>query len=285
MENIISSICKHAGVNYQHHKAVQGGDISKSFKIETGEGLFFLKINDASAFRGMFQKEADGLKAISETGAITTPLVKGTGEFNGYQWLMLEWLEEGDSKPALWEVFANNLAALHANTHKHYGWHYDNYIGLLIQQNPWYENWDEFYMNNRVMPLVKKLFNASAFSVKELEATESLFKRIANVYPHESPALLHGDLWCGNFMITKNEKPVLYDPAVYYGHREMDIAMTKLFGGFDNLFYNHYNHKFPLEKDWEKRLSLSQLYPLLVHAVLFGGNYISQCSRIIKSWQ
>ena len=108
--------------------------------------------------------------------------------------------------------------------------------------------------------------------------------KLARHFPIEPPALLHGDLWSGNFLISSNGQAAIYDPAVYYGHREMDIGMTKLFGGFDQRFYDAYNATYPLEKDWEKRLQVTQLYPLLVHAVLFGGHYISQVREIIKQF-
>jgi fructosamine-3-kinase len=285
MKDIISGICKQAGLNYLQHNPVHGGDISKAFKLETTEGSFFLKINDVVTFPGMFQKEADGLDVISKTGAILTPAVKGTGEFEGAQWLLLEWLNKETPSPVSWKELGHNLAALHKHSTAQFGWPYHNYIGSLQQQNTWCDSWEECYRNNRVMPLIKKLFDASFFSITEVKAAENLFKRISDIYPVEPSSLLHGDLWSGNFMIAKKGRPVVFDPAIYYGHREMDIAMTKLFGGFDSSFYHSYNDVFPLQNGWEKRIILSQLYPLLVHAVLFGGSYIRQCSAIVKSWQ
>jgi len=113
-------------------------------------------------------------------------------------------------------------------------------------------------------------------------AAENLCKRFDELFPDESPALLHGDLWSGNFMVASNGYAAIFDPAVYFGHREMDIGMTKLFGGFDQRFYDAYEEAYPLEKDWKQRLTLTQLYPLLVHAILFSGYYVDKTRTIIK---
>ena len=134
------------------------------------------------------------------------------------------------------------------------------------------------------MPLVKTLFDSGRFSLKDVDNANSFCKNLREIFPAESPSLLHGDLWGGNFLITAPGKAAIFDPAVYFGHREMDIGMTKLFGGFDQRFYDAYNEIYPLEKGWEKRLPLTQLYPLLVHAVLFRGHYISQARAIIKQF-
>jgi len=132
------------------------------------------------------------------------------------------------------------------------------------------------------MRLVMQLFNSNAFSKKDVTAAEKLCEKLNEVLPLEPPALLHGDLWSGNFMVTANGYAAIFDPAVYYGHREMDIGMTKLFGGFDQPFYDAYEEVYPLEKGWKQRLQLAQLYPILVHAILFGGHYIDKAKTILK---
>ena len=128
-------------------------------------------------------------------------------------------------------------------------------------------------------------------STADVRAAENVCMRLMEVFPVEPPALLHGDLWAGNFMPVQsqhnnvlNSMPSVFDPAVYFGHREMDLGMTLLFGGFDAEFYNAYNNIYPLEKNWRERVSLTQLYPLLVHAILFGGSYVSRCRNILKDW-
>ena len=128
-----------------------------------------------------------------------------------------------------------------------------------------------------------QLFDNGSFDKNDVLAAEKLAKNFSNIFPPEPPALLHGDLWSGNFMVAANGLAAIYDPAVYFGHREMDIGMTKLFGGFTAPFYQAYNEIFPMEKNWMQRVPLTQLYPLLVHALLFGGGYISNCRHLIKN--
>jgi fructosamine-3-kinase len=130
------------------------------------------------------------------------------------------------------------------------------------------------------MPLAKQIFDTGS---REMKNAELLCGKLNQLFPREHPSLLHGDLWSGNFMCSA-KGPAIFDPAVYCGHREMDLGMTKLFGGFDNEFYEAYNHTYPLEKDWQKRVPLAQLYPLLVHAILFGGGYASNAANIIRSF-
>jgi protein-ribulosamine 3-kinase len=198
------------------------------------------------------------------------------------QYLLLEWLESGSSQKDFWEQFGAGLAMMHKKQQAFFGWKEDNYIGSLRQNNNKHESWNLFYAECRIMPLVRQLFNTNAFSKNDLAAAEKLCEKLNKLFPSEPPALLHGDLWSGNFMVTSNGYAAIFDPAVYYGHREMDIGMTKLFGGFDQRFYNAYNEVYPLEKDWQRRLQLTQLYPILVHAILFGGHYIDKAKTIIK---
>ena len=131
---------------------------------------------------------------------------------------------------------------------------------------------------------MKKLFDAGDFSATDIRDADLFCNNLKTIFPSEPPSLLHGDLWAGNYMIISSGYAAIFDPAVYCGHREMDIGMTKLFGGFDQRFYDAYNETYPLEKQWQKRLPITQLYPLLVHAVLFGGHYISNVKDIVKQF-
>jgi fructosamine-3-kinase len=134
------------------------------------------------------------------------------------------------------------------------------------------------------MPLLNQLNRNSLIDSRTIQLGEELCEKLDDIFPVEPPSLLHGDLWSGNFMVALDGNPCLYDPAVYYGHREMDLGMTKLFGGFDNRFYDAYHEAFPLERNWEWRIELTQLYPLLVHAILFGGQYVPQVIAIIHKF-
>ena len=134
------------------------------------------------------------------------------------------------------------------------------------------------------MPLVKRLVNTGILTQQDLTTAELFCKRTSELFPTEPPSMLHGDLWSGNFMISTDGNAAIYDPAVYFGHREMDLGMTKLFGGFDQRFYDAYDEVYPLEKNWLKRLPLTQLYPLLVHAVLFGGHYVTSARATMQQF-
>ncbi|CAN5523819.1 fructosamine kinase family protein [soil metagenome] len=285
MNAVINAICKQVGLQYLQHENVHGGDINLAFKVHTKNGFYFLKLNNANAYPAMFVKEAEGLQALQGKSPIKVPAVIAFGEYENLQWLLLEWLEKSAPAGNFWREFGAGLSLLHQNEGAGFGWENDNYIGSLFQSNKQCDNWAEFYTSQRILPLVKQLFDASLFTKNDIDTAEKLCNRFEEIFPPEKPSLLHGDLWSGNFMVTGSGLPAIYDPSVYYGHREMDICMTKLFGGFDSSFYDHYNESFPLEKDWRKRLPVTQLYPLLVHAGLFGGNYISRCRNIINDWK
>ncbi len=129
---------------------------------------------------------------------------------------------------------------------------------------------------------MKQAFDKNRLDRNHLNHFENLYTRLDKVLPKENPSLVHGDLWGGNLMKGKDQIPVFIDPAVYFGHREMDIAMTQMFGGFDNLYLDHYNEIFPLENGWEKRIAIHNLYPNLVHLILFGSSYLNGIERVIR---
>jgi len=260
---------------------VAGGDINHSFLIRHNDNRYFLKVNDANRYPNMFEKESNGLQALSKSGLFKTPHVLLHGVVDDKQFLLLEWIERGQPKSDFWRMFGKSLAQLHLLEQSFYGWNEDNFIGSLVQHNTTYTAWEDFFINCRITPLIRLLYDAGIYSSKDLALVDNFCKHIKEILPKEKPCLLHGDLWSGNFMITNKGEPVLIDPAVYCGHREMDIGMTKLFGGFDNLFYQSYNEVYPLEHGWKKRVAFAQLYPLLVHSVLFGGHYIEQTRTIM----
>jgi fructosamine-3-kinase len=260
---------------------VHGGDINQCFRVDTKHTRYFLKLNDALQYPRMFEKEAAGLAALSNSYPMKVPSVYEFGIAGSKQFLLLEWIEAGQPGPKTWEIFGQAIAEMHSVTNANAGWKEENYIGSLIQLNQSCEKWPVFFMELRILPLVKKLYEARSFTQKEMMSAERLCQRSATLFPDEPMALLHGDLWSGNKMFTVDESVAIYDPAVYYGNREMDLGMTKLFGGFDQRFFDAYENTYPLEKDWQQRLPLTQLYPLLVHAVLFGGHYIQSAAHII----
>jgi protein-ribulosamine 3-kinase len=210
-----------------------------------------------------FAAEADGLEALCPH--IRVPRVLDRGVKAGKAFILLEQLDlqrTGD-----WEAMGRMLAALHRQTGPRFGWHRDNYIGLSPQQNGWGDDWNEFWRERRLRPQAQRAGVRIDLDRIELHQPQ--------------PSLLHGDLWSGNAGFTA-EGPVVYDPAVYYGDREADLAMTELFGGFPRAFYDGYNEAFPLPEGYERRKHVYNLYHLLNHLNIFGGGYLAQVKATLR---
>ena len=270
-------------VQLQGQRQVFGGDINQTFRLQTNIGPFFLKLNKGKP-DDMFEKEFNGLLLMHQTKTIKTPEPILHGIIDNKIFLITEFIEKGSSSKNFWQTFAQQLAGLHKHSNELFGLNENNYIGSLHQPNAYCETWNEFYTSQRILPLMQLAFSQNKCSKEDVTKTEKLCKRLNDVFPVESPALIHGDLWSGNFMAGNNNEPVIFDPAVYYGNREMDIAMSLLFGGFNSSFYNYYNEAFPLQPGWKERIELCQLYPLIVHLILFGGHYYNSVMNIINSY-
>jgi fructosamine-3-kinase len=253
--------------------SIVGGCINNAIKINTNKGDFFVKWNTNSK-ANMFQTEYNGLKVLKDTNTIRIPNVLCFDD----DFLILEFIPPSNPNNAFWEVFGQKLALMHKQTHSKFGLDFDNYIGSLYQDNTQNKNWTEFFIQNRLQAQL----SIGNFSGTLLSDFDKLFQKLPNLFPNEKPALLHGDLWSGNFLAKNGDTPMLIDPAIYYGNREMDIAMSKLFGGFNSDFYFAYNESHPLENGWEERIQICNLYPLLVHVNLFGGAYINQVKNILS---
>ena len=256
---------------------IHGGDINHGARIQTDSGeYYFLKWNQRTP-KNMFEAEANGLKLLaSAESGLVIPEVYLIGD----DFLLMEFLQENNFGNSY--VFGTQLAQLHRKSNELFGLDHSNYIGRLPQSNRYHAEWLEFFVRERLEPQVKMAIDAGKLNVD----FHRIFDRVMNytyvIFPDEPPALLHGDLWAGNYMFTQKGETAIYDPAVYFGHREMDIAMTKLFGGFDAEFYHGYNDIYPLESGFEERLKLCNLYPVLVHANLFGGNYVHQAEQLLR---
>ena len=280
----LQNIFNECGLEVQRYEQAQGGDINNAYCLLTSQGKYFLKVNDKDKYPGMFQKEANGLDLLRKHCTLIVPEAIKTGVYGQSQYLLLEWLEKAAPQKKFWEDFGSGLAMMHKQPQLYYGLNEDNYIGSLKQNNTTHNKWHSFYTVCRIMPLVKILFDSGSFSSKDIDNANSFCKNLEAIFPAGPPSLLHGDLWGGNFLITSSARAAIFDPAVYFGHREMDIGMTKLFGGFDHRFYTAYHEAYPFENGWERRVPVTQLYPLLVHAVLFGGHYIMRASNVIKAF-
>ncbi len=271
-------------VQISETRSVGGGCINEAYELKTNAGNFFIKYNSVSDFPEMFEKEAAGLEILADTGTIDVPAVISIGEGTGFAYLLLQYIRSGTPGRNFWNDFGAGLSALHRNTSGYFGLEHDNYIGSLPQINTFHPDFYDFFISQRIEPQLKAAHNKGAFSHNDTRYFDSLFKSLPNIIPEEKPALIHGDLWSGNFMVTADGSPCLIDPAVYYGHRESDIAMTLLFGGFKPEFYHAYHQVWPMKKDWQKRMDIYNLYPLLVHVNLFGGSYAGQVLRIIRQF-
>jgi fructosamine-3-kinase len=265
-------------------KPVGGGSINQTFKAETTHGNYFVKLNNAVLFPGMFESEVHGLCLLKQANAVATPALVGSGETNGKSFLILKWIEPGKRVKKFFEDFGQRLAKLHTHTEKHFGLDMDNYIGSLVQKNEPRTLFSDFFIRQRLEVQLKMAIHHNRLPAGICKQFERLYLKLDEIIPAEKPSLLHGDLWSGNYMTGPDGGAIIFDPAVYYGHRESDLAMTFLFGGFDQEFYESYQHQFPLEKGWQKRAVVFNLYPLLVHVNLFGGGYAAEVMRILQRY-
>jgi protein-ribulosamine 3-kinase len=253
---------------------VGGGSINDTYRVETNTSeLFFCKLNSGSKFPGLFKAEQQGLELLHTQGMIRVPKVIGSGMAGDKQVLVLEWIEQGMRTPGFWKLFGQQLAALHSVRGELFGLDADNYMGALVQHNRQSGDWNEFFIHQRLGPQLKLALDAGLLAKQHIQQFEKLYRRLPQIFPAEPPGLLHGDLWSGNFLCDNNSRPVLIDPAVYYGHWAVDMAMTTLFGGFDSVFYDSYSHYRQFAPNYHEQWEVCNLYPLLIHLNLFGESY------------
>ncbi|MCW5514693.1 fructosamine kinase family protein [Muriicola sp. Z0-33] len=265
-------------------KPISGGDISKAYLLELPKSKVFCKLNYSKFAYSLFEQELTGLNLIADSGAIKAPEVIGCSRLERGACLLLEYIVPGNPTAAVMQKFGYQLAELHLCGSEYFGLEEDNYIGSLPQSNSKHNNWANFYARERLhhqlqLALEKKLLRAE--EVPDVQTLESVIEKYTG---GAMPGLLHGDLWGGNYLISSRGDPYLIDPAVYYGHHEVDIAMTKLFGGFDNAFYQAYHEIIPQSERFVERQDLYQLYYLLVHLNLFGSSYYPAVINCIKNY-
>ncbi len=275
-------------VAIQRTDRLSGGDINKAYGItlNTGDHIF-MKANEKSN-AAFFTAEAAGLMAIASTNTVATPkiLCTGTdnGEYVGYSFLMLEYVNSASRRADYWETFARELAAMHkANTPARFGFHQDNFIGATAQKNTPTDSWCAFFRDCRLAPQFRAA--DKYFTAEDRARNQKLLDHLDDfLVEPEYPSLLHGDLWSGNVMCGADGKAMLIDPACYVGHREADLAMTELFGGFPPKFYEAYREAAPLQPGYETRRDLYNLYQLLNHLNLFGSAYLHPVLSIIGEY-
>ena len=278
IENIV---CKEFGKKPSTVNSLSGGSINRVYHLVVEKVEFVIKINLSNRFPTMFEKEKRGLEILSHsTFKIPKPIAFGTLE--NFDYLVLEYIQPGSS--INWEIFGFKLAQLHKITHTQFGLDHNNYIGSLEQNNNYKSTWEEFYSNFRLLPLIEKARDQQLILKSDVNKIEKLCLKLNELIPNTKPSLIHGDLWSGNLISDKNNEPVLIDPAVYYAHPEMDWAMLSLFGNYPTIAIEKYNEINPIEKDFEKRKEIHQLYPLLVHLILFGKGYYRSVMSIIEKF-
>lgn len=264
-------------------KILGGGCINQAFQIINGSQKYFIKIN-RSFGKELFEAEAKGLKVLKQSGSVQIPSVINFGETSDCSFLLLEYIDSSRFNKNYWKDLGISLARLHKTTNNYFGLDHDNFIGSLPQINHPDTNWINFFIQQRIERQLKIGVSSGRLSSDIVKHFQLLYEKLPELLPVESPALLHGDLWSGNIMSDSQGRPVLIDPAVYFGNREAELAFTTLFGGFDDDFYKAYQEEFPLLAGFEDRFEIYNLYPLLVHVNLFGGGYINSVSSILRRY-
>ena len=267
-------------------RPVGGGSINRSYQIPALDGsTYFLKTNRASAL-DMFQAERDGLRELEKADAVRVPEVVTVAVVGDTAYLLMEYLDLGSAPTSAGARLGTLLARQHRYHGEKCGWNRDNTIGSTPQHNGWDEDWIRFFRDKR-LGYQLDLAVASGFANGPgrtlAERGQRLMQRMPEFFAgyQFEPSLLHGDLWAGNWGVIANEQPVIFDPAVYYGDREADIAMTRLFGGFGPEFYAAYNDAWPLDSGFEHHCELYNLYHVLNHLNLFGRGYLRQVSDML----
>jgi fructosamine-3-kinase len=268
--------------------AISGGDINQAYRASLADNrCVFVKVNH-QAPPNMFEAEAIGLDWLRAAKAISVPQVLAYGRVGAKgrtSFLVLEWLEAGKPSRKFDEHLGRRLAQLHRFGADRVGLDRDNYIGRLPQCNQPRASFREFFAEQRLQAQFAMARRAGYFDSAMERDFERLIGRLDTLLgDEEPPARLHGDLWSGNHVVGPDGEPWLIDPAVYGGHREIDLAMMRLFGGFGARVFSAYDEAFPLSPGYRERIHLMQLYPLLVHVNLFGGNYVAAVRQIIEEY-
>ncbi len=284
MKKIVEFIAEKISSEIIAYRAISGGDISPAFLLETRHEKYFLKVNTRPFALKMFLAEQQGMKAIEATRTIAVPHVHLVDELDGKSFLLMDFIESRRPNSKDYKHLGRDLAKLHLTTNENFGFYSDNFIGSLPQSNALHADWAEFYWDERIEPQLMYARKNEMLEEKFIPAKETALKIFRQVFGEVKPSLLHGDLWGGNYLISADGTPYLIDPAVYYGHSMVDIAMSRLFGGFDAEFYDAYHGIIPGQTYYTEQIKLYQLYFLLVHLNLFGRSYRSSVADILESY-
>jgi protein-ribulosamine 3-kinase len=280
---LATAIGESLGVSLRPRPAarVHGGCINECYRWEIDGGAIFVKVAPARS-SAMFEAEAAGLEALRLADAVRVPRVLSVGTHAGTAWLALEWIQSGAASRVTDSLLGEQLARQHHSSHPTFGWSRNNTIGSTPQLNDWDGSWVAFFRDKRLkFQLSLAAQNGHGGRLQQrggalLSCLDELFSSYRPI-----PSLLHGDLWGGNRIADEQGRPVIFDPAVYYGDREADLAMTRLFGGFSAGFYSAYAGAWPLDAGAAVRVDLYNLYHVLNHLNLFGGGYLGQATQMM----
>lgn len=263
-------------------KSVAGGDINNAFILQGSKQHYFVKLNRASLLE-MFAAEFEGLNAISSTNTIRTPRPILFGQAHQSSFLVLEYIEFTRMTATAQRTLGEQLAHLHQQKQPYFGWIRDNTIGSTPQINTRVSNWATFWREHRLGFQLRRAAE-NGYNGKLQHLGEKLCARVDDFFTHytPTPSLLHGDLWGGNIACDTQQRPLIYDPACYFGDRETDLAMTELFGGFGVDFYSAYNSVWTLDAGYQTRKTLYNLYHILNHVNLFGAGYERQAQQMME---
>lgn len=272
------------GTGITRVKRLTGGDINEAFEVSLANGVAVFVKTHPRPPAGMFEAEARGLRWLAEPRVIRVPeVIAVSGEPPAF--LVLELLRPAKRRPDFDEVLGHSLAALHGSGAPAFGLDHDNFIGRLPQSNATAPEWADFFWSARLDPQLRLAADRKLIDATTRARFDELHSMLPDlVGPEEPPARLHGDLWGGNLHVDESGEPCLIDPAVYGGHREVDLAMMKLFGGFGERVFAAYEEASPLAPGASERVSLYQLYPLLVHVNLFGAGYVGAVTRALSEY-
>lgn len=266
---------------------VSGGCIAEAFQIVLDDGVnLFAKVSFEQG--NDFAAELNGLEALRSTNTIAIPEVVASQLDDPIGVLILDWVQPTSPQRDFWLRFGHSIAQLHLANESinQFGFSEDNFIGATDQRNTWKNNWAEFFGEFRLAFQGDLALKRGLIDTSQRKGLDRLIDELPDLLATDamSPALLHGDLWSGNFLCDANQDPVIFDPAVYFGHHECEFGITKLFGGFDSAFYEAYHDVIPKDDGTPERIEIYQLYHLLNHVNLFGRSYWPSCQTIISKY-
>jgi protein-ribulosamine 3-kinase len=275
------------GARVASDRRVAGGCIASGSRVTLTDGRSFFVKRSRTLPPAMFAAEAAGLRALNSESGPRVPRVLAVSAGPGEGFIVMEWIEPGSRGAGFGREFGRRLAALHREkTGERCGFETDNYIGSTPQPNAPMDGWVDFFRERRLRYQTRLARDAGLLEDSDVRDIETILNRLDELLPEpEQPSLLHGDLWGGNYLVDADGTPTLIDPAVSYGHREADLAMTELFGGFPAGFHAAYREAWPLDPGYEKRSSLYNLYHVLNHANIFGGSYVSSARSIVRRYR